>query len=75
MGTNKRTKRAEEALSSVADMPKALQLYNILSKYSSTGVLWNELWRVYPLLGNDSVNTFSQEPMHAKIWYPLLGNG
>jgi hypothetical protein len=33
------------------------------------------LWRIDPLLGNDSVNTFPREPTHTTIGRLLLGNG
>jgi hypothetical protein len=33
------------------------------------------LWWIDPFLGNDSVNTFLQEPTHATIGRLLLGNG
>jgi hypothetical protein len=33
------------------------------------------VWGVYPLLDNDSVNTFPQEPTRAKIGRLSLGNG
>jgi hypothetical protein len=32
------------------------------------------LWRVYPLLGNGSVNTFPQYKLSTIEWHPLLGN-
>jgi hypothetical protein len=35
----------------------------------------NMLWRVYPLLGNVSVNTFPRKRTRATIRLPLLGNG
>jgi hypothetical protein len=33
------------------------------------------LWRIDPLLGNDSVNTFPRKRTSAKIRHLLLGNG
>jgi hypothetical protein len=33
------------------------------------------LWRIDPLLGNDSVNTFPREPTRETIGRLLLGNG
>jgi hypothetical protein len=33
------------------------------------------LWRIDPLLGNDSVNTFPRKRTRAAIWRLLLGNG
>jgi hypothetical protein len=33
------------------------------------------LWRIDPLLGNDSINTFPREPTRAKVGRLLLGNG
>jgi hypothetical protein len=42
---------------------------------SSRMTAYSILWRIDPLLGNDSVNTFPREPTRAKIGCPLLGNG
>jgi hypothetical protein len=37
--------------------------------------LWNKImWRIDPLLGNDSVNTFPREPTRATVGRLLLGN-
>jgi hypothetical protein len=33
------------------------------------------LWRVYPLIGNDSVNTFPKEPTRVTTGRLMLGNG
>jgi hypothetical protein len=33
------------------------------------------MWRLYLLLGNNSVNTFPQKQTHGTIGRPLLGNG
>jgi hypothetical protein len=35
----------------------------------------NILSRVYPLLGNDTVNRFPREPTRATLGKPLPGNG
>jgi hypothetical protein len=42
---------------------------------TSPDMISNVLWRIDPLLGNDSVNTFPRKRTHATIWRPLLRNG
>jgi hypothetical protein len=37
--------------------------------------LWLNLWRIYPLLGSASINTFPRKSTRATIGRPLLGNG
>jgi hypothetical protein len=47
--------------------------YLITRKYESPSLYI--LWCIYPLLGNDSVNTFPLKRTRAIIWRPLLRNG
>jgi hypothetical protein len=42
---------------------------------SSNILCSTELWRIKPLLGNNSVNIFARKPANVTIGRSLLGNG
>jgi hypothetical protein len=55
-------------------MPYSCNADSLKACYNGWFIIWI-LWRVYPLLGNDSVNTFPREPTRATMGHPLLCNG